>query len=113
MKYKGTRHDLSLHVSTHSSVLAWRMPWTEEPGGLQSTGSQRVDRTERLNDKSSPRKERQSFALIHFWQAFFQLSVQKFSTVSDYGQPLNDILVYLSSISILIIFHSKICTFLI
>ena len=27
-------------VETHSSILAWRIPWTEEPGGLQSTGSQ-------------------------------------------------------------------------
>ena len=27
---------------THSSILAWEIPWTEEPGGLQSTGSQRV-----------------------------------------------------------------------
>ena len=27
---------------THSSILAWRIPWTEEPNGLQSTGSQRV-----------------------------------------------------------------------
>ena len=27
---------------THSSILAWRTPWTEEPGGLQSMGSQRV-----------------------------------------------------------------------
>ena len=26
----------------HSSILAWRIPWTEEPGGLQSTGSRRV-----------------------------------------------------------------------
>ena len=29
-------------METHSSTLAWRIPWTEEPGGLQSTGSQRV-----------------------------------------------------------------------
>ena len=29
-------------METHSSILAWRIPWTEEPGGLQSTGSQRV-----------------------------------------------------------------------
>ena len=28
--------------ATHSSILAWRIPWTEEPGGLQSTGYQRV-----------------------------------------------------------------------
>ena len=29
-------------MATHSSLLAWRIPWTEEPGGLQSVGSQRV-----------------------------------------------------------------------
>ena len=29
-------------MAAHSSILTWRIPWTEEPGGLQSTGSQRV-----------------------------------------------------------------------
>jgi len=29
-------------IATHSRILAWRIPWTEEPGGLQSLGSQRV-----------------------------------------------------------------------
>ena len=29
-------------MTTHSSILAWRIPWTEKPGGLQSMGSQRV-----------------------------------------------------------------------
>ena len=29
-------------MATHSSILAWRIPWTEEPGGLQSIGSQKV-----------------------------------------------------------------------
>ena len=29
-------------MATHSNILAWRIPWTEDPGGLQSTGSQRV-----------------------------------------------------------------------
>ena len=29
-------------MATHSSILAWRIPWTEEPGGLQSMASQRV-----------------------------------------------------------------------
>ena len=33
-------------MATHSSILAWRMLWTEEPRGLQSIGSQRVDETE-------------------------------------------------------------------
>ena len=31
---------LEKEMATHSSILAWRIPWTEEPGGLQSTGSQ-------------------------------------------------------------------------
>ena len=34
---------------THSSILAWRIPWTEKPGRLQSTGSQESDTTERLH----------------------------------------------------------------
>ena len=33
---------LKKEMETHSSSLAWRIPWTEEPGGLQSKGSQRV-----------------------------------------------------------------------
>ena len=33
-------------MATYSSILAWRIPWTEEPGGLQSRGSQTVGQTE-------------------------------------------------------------------
>ena len=33
---------LEKEMTTHSSILAWRIPWTEEPGGLQSVGLQRV-----------------------------------------------------------------------
>ena len=35
-------------LATHSSILAWRIPWTEEPGGLQSMGHKEIDMTERL-----------------------------------------------------------------
>ena len=35
-------------MATHSSILAWRIPWTEEPGGLQSMGCKESDTTERL-----------------------------------------------------------------
>ena len=38
----GQEDALEKEMATHSSVLAWRIPWTEEPGGLQSMGSQRV-----------------------------------------------------------------------
>ena len=36
-------------MATHSRILAWRIPWTEEPGGLESMGSQESDETERLH----------------------------------------------------------------
>ena len=38
----GREDPLEEDMATHSSILAWRIPWIEEPGGLQSMGSQRV-----------------------------------------------------------------------
>ena len=38
----GQKEPLEEGMATHSSFLAWRIPWTEEPGGLQPMGSQRV-----------------------------------------------------------------------
>ena len=37
---------LEEEMETHSSILAWKIPWTEEPGGLQSLGLQESDMTE-------------------------------------------------------------------
>ena len=39
---RGQEDPLKKGMATHTSVLAWRIPWTEEPGRLQSMGSQRV-----------------------------------------------------------------------
>ena len=38
----GWKDPMEEEMATHSSILAWRIPWIDEPGGLQSTGSQRV-----------------------------------------------------------------------
>ena len=40
--------NLEKEMATHSSILAWRILWTEELGGLQSTGRKELDTTERL-----------------------------------------------------------------
>ena len=40
----GQEDPLEKEMAAHSSILAWRIPWTEEPGGLQSLGSQRAGR---------------------------------------------------------------------
>ena len=45
----GWEDNLEKEMATHSSVLAWRIPWAEKPGGLQSVGSQESDMTLRLN----------------------------------------------------------------
>ena len=47
----GWEDPLEKEIATHSSILAWRIPWTEEPGGLQSMGSQ-SDLSEQLNTSS-------------------------------------------------------------
>ena len=38
----GQEDPLEREMATHSSILAWKIPWIEEPGGIQSMGSQRV-----------------------------------------------------------------------
>ena len=38
----GQENPLENGMATHSNILAWRIPWTEKPGGLESMGSQRV-----------------------------------------------------------------------
>ena len=41
----GSGRSREKEMETHSSILAWRIPWTEEPGGLESMGSQESDTT--------------------------------------------------------------------
>ena len=43
---QGQEDPLEKEMATHSSILAWKIPWTEEPGGLQYTGYKESDRTE-------------------------------------------------------------------
>ena len=45
----GEEDPLEKEMATHSSILVWRIPWTEELGGLQSAGCKESDTTERLH----------------------------------------------------------------
>ena len=45
VRFLGQEDPLEKEMAIHSSILAWEIPWTEEPGGLQSTGSQESDMT--------------------------------------------------------------------
>ena len=46
----GQEDPLEKEMVTHSSMLAWEPPWTEEPDGLQSMGSKELDMTKQLNN---------------------------------------------------------------
>ena len=56
----GREGPLEEGMATHSSILAWRLPWAEEPGGLGSIGSQRVG-----HDRSDVAHTHASFKGIH------------------------------------------------
>ena len=45
VQFLGQEDPLEKEMATHSSILAWRIPWTEKPGGLKSMGSQELDTT--------------------------------------------------------------------
>ena len=63
-------------MATHSRILAWRIPWTEEPGGLQSMVSQRV----RHNKATNTSQIQQAFS-EHVFMQKLQESPSKQSTV--------------------------------
>ena len=55
--FLGWEDPLEEEMATHSSILAWRVPWTEEPGRLQSMGSQRVGRDWATEHSRAHRKQ--------------------------------------------------------
>ena len=62
----GWEDPLEKEMATHSSILAWRIPWTEEPGGLQSMGTQSV-RHDQAHMHAHAGWCWQSFALLCAW----------------------------------------------
>ena len=69
----GWEDPLEKEMATHSSILAWRIPWTEELGGLQSTGRKELDTTERL----------------HFHLSFIKGASVSRSVISDSFDPVD------------------------
>jgi len=57
-------------MATHSSVLAWRIPWMEKPGRLQSMGSQESDTTEQLEREREREREREAEGPLYLISIF-------------------------------------------
>ena len=71
----GQEDPLEKDLATHSSILAWRIPWTEEPGGLHSMGLQELDTTWRLNHHVG-------ISFLNLW-IFFALGLAMETTNTD------------------------------
>ena len=63
----GQEDPMEKEMATHSSTLAWRIPWTDEPGGLQSTGSQRVRHNTPTLSNSHVKVYFLLGILVHYW----------------------------------------------
>ena len=61
----GQEDPLEKETAIHSSTIAWKIPWTEELGRLQSNGSQKLDTTERLHFTS--RRDSEGTSLVVQW----------------------------------------------
>ena len=59
VQFLGQEDPLEKEMATHTSVLAWKIPWTEEPGGLQFMGLQRVG-----HDLATKQQQQQSLYLV-------------------------------------------------
>ena len=104
----GWKDPLEEQMATHFSILAWKIPWTEEPGGLQSMGLQRVEHTwatehapPTIQIKSSINKLRMGriwcftyvIKITHGWQVCVNHSVMSNSLDSSSpGSPVHGIL---------------------
>ena len=67
-------------MPSHSSILAWKAPWTEEPGGLQSTGSQKKQ-THQQQNNSLPNTLLKSYPILQNLQGQLYLYFFSSSTV--------------------------------
>ena len=68
VQFLGREDLLEKEMATHPSILAWKIPWMEEPGRLQSMGSKESGMTERLHFTSGP-----YFPLFYFWNPDYSI----------------------------------------
>ena len=77
-------------MATHSSILAWRISWTEEPGGLQSLELQKLDMTEQLTTLSTLNDVEHLFICL---VAIYMFSLQKYQyfgiNLTTSGRPVH------------------------
>ena len=66
VKSLGWEDPLEKGMATHTSILAWEIPWTEEPDGLESMGSQKV-----RHNLATKQQEQQAFSVVYLFGHLF------------------------------------------
>ena len=90
VRFLGWEDPLEKEMATYSSILAWRLPWTEEAGGLQSTGSWEPDTPEQLNSTArflSPAKWQRwdlAYTFSVFYTCYEEMQFQIASFISSW-----------------------------
>ena len=78
----GWARSLDMGMTIHSSILAWKIPWTEEPGVLQSMGSQRVGH-DWTHAQTDTHRWRGSLSYLRFWESLRKTLME----ISGWGKP--------------------------
>ena len=89
----GQEDPLEKGTATHSSILAWRIPWTEEPGRLLATGSQKMsDTTERLKQQQILFRLQDNYShlvlLLYLWGRIGSGTIKRTLAWTQSGLPL-------------------------
>ena len=93
----GQEDPLGKEMATHSSILAWKIPWTEEPGGLQSIGLQESDLTQQLNyHKTEAPSNKHKFRKIPTAAYRCQSLLKQIIFIKSLGEKKQDILLSFS-----------------
>ena len=84
VRSQGREDPLEKEMATHSSILAWEISWTEEPGGLRSRGHKESDTTEQVNNNTSCHVGNAQHTAVHS-----RGSVSLGNTIHLSSQPLS------------------------
>ena len=93
----GWEDPLMKETANHSSILAWKIPWTEEPARLQSTGSQESDTTQQLNHHHGAVSDNGLFGFLGSWPKLVSSFESLFIKTNPFKSPIFN--VYLISLA--------------
>ena len=88
VQYLGQEDPLEKGMTAHSSILAWRIPWTEEPGELQTIGLQKIE-----HNWSDLACTEESVSNIFYWERDFEMEYKQIILILSWSDRFTPILI--------------------